>query len=447
MEAKHPKNPDLGERDLSFAKSVWVKGADLLLLTPETMEVTLMHWGNCIIKKIEKGKDGKVTKATGELNPNGDVKSTKWKLHWVANVENTTPVVLRRYDTVLTKEKLEEDDDIKDCINWNSQRDSLATGDPMLKTLQSGDMLMLERTGYFKVDQVPARAGEQLVLVEIPCPKIKKKKMATLQKQAQLLLTSGDWGNAVRSFDEAIPFYKAAHRWVEVGQMLYRQGYCYYKNGSMDDAVRRFDQAMAMAAKQLDFAEISKCQRAKDLALAGRDKAERARALAVRFDIFNDGQADQNALVPKTETQTIACLEKANADLLAENKLLKMRYHILRLIVTDQAKANPFKLNQAMEWDWPVSIQAEGWLHRTLIVMLKKTHPETTYETTGRVVDQTRNFDGSTQTETTCEVVLSTDPRIKKLKKTKSKQLGKASLKTPANVPFAMYEKAAIEGM
>merc|ERR1719253_2457305 len=43
----------------------------------------------------------------------------------------------------------------------------------MLKTLQKGDMLQLERTGYFKVDQVPARAGEQLIFVEIPDGKAK----------------------------------------------------------------------------------------------------------------------------------------------------------------------------------------------------------------------------------------------------------------------------------
>ena len=41
------------------------------------------------------GKDGKITAAKGKLHLEGDVKKTKYKLHWVADVPQVTKVILR----------------------------------------------------------------------------------------------------------------------------------------------------------------------------------------------------------------------------------------------------------------------------------------------------------------------------------------------------------------
>merc|ERR1719333_1940557 len=52
-------------------------------------------------------------------------------------------------------------------INPLSVKDSPSIGDPMLKTLQKGAKLQLERRGYFVVNKVAFR-DEPMVLVETP---------------------------------------------------------------------------------------------------------------------------------------------------------------------------------------------------------------------------------------------------------------------------------------
>jgi glutamyl-tRNA synthetase len=45
-------------------------------------EVTLMDWGNAIVKEI-KTENGMITQLIGELHLEGSVKSTKLKLTWL----------------------------------------------------------------------------------------------------------------------------------------------------------------------------------------------------------------------------------------------------------------------------------------------------------------------------------------------------------------------------
>merc|ERR1719265_2366022 len=112
---------------------------------------------------------------TGHLNLEGNVKDTKKKLHWVPNlVDQCTPCVLRELDHLVMKPKIEDDDDLTSLINPNSMVDSLALRDPLLKTLQKGDKIQLERRGYFIVDQ-PATLprGTKMILIKIPDGKTK----------------------------------------------------------------------------------------------------------------------------------------------------------------------------------------------------------------------------------------------------------------------------------
>merc|ERR1719238_1770169 len=166
MIACHQKTAELGERLQVFSKEVFLRKCDLALVN-DGEEVTLLHWGNAFIKKVNKGKDGAIVGASGSLNPGGDVKTTKYKLHWVPNVPNVTPCIIREYDHVMSKEKLEDDEEILNFINKASVREFPSVGDPMLKTLQKGAKLQLERRGYFVVHQVAFR-DRPMVLVETP---------------------------------------------------------------------------------------------------------------------------------------------------------------------------------------------------------------------------------------------------------------------------------------
>jgi glutamyl-tRNA synthetase len=75
---------------------------------------------------------------------------------------------LADFDYLITKKKVEEDDNFADIVNKHSKVESLAHGDANMRTFQKGDVLQLERKGYFIVDQVFMREGTPMVLLNIP---------------------------------------------------------------------------------------------------------------------------------------------------------------------------------------------------------------------------------------------------------------------------------------
>merc|ERR1719230_1850588 len=105
-------------------KSLWIEGDDAELIEPGE-QVTLLHWGNAYIDTIEKDKSGKVISMKGHLNLEGNVKDTKKKIHWVPVLPNQlTPVVMREMDHLVTKAKIEDDDEMVNIINPNSVVDT-----------------------------------------------------------------------------------------------------------------------------------------------------------------------------------------------------------------------------------------------------------------------------------------------------------------------------------
>jgi len=172
LEKKHPKNEEMGERLLMLAKEVWVEQEDAADIS-EGEQVTLLHWGNIFVDKIHRGAEG-VSEMVGRLNLAGNVKDTKKKIHWVPKLdEQVTNVVLREFDHLVTKAKIEDDDQLADLINPCSLIDTEAVGDPMLKTLNKGDKIQLERRGFFIVDAPALARGKPMVLIKIPDGKAK----------------------------------------------------------------------------------------------------------------------------------------------------------------------------------------------------------------------------------------------------------------------------------
>jgi tRNA synthetases class I (E and Q), catalytic domain/tRNA synthetases class I (E and Q), anti-codon binding domain len=113
--SKHPKNKELGEHALMLSSQLWLEGEDTKLMS-EGEEITLMGWGNCVVKKIERDGD-RVLSLTGEFNPNGDFKATKLKVAWVPAVDDVVPIEMQEFDILITKSKLEKDDKFEDFVN------------------------------------------------------------------------------------------------------------------------------------------------------------------------------------------------------------------------------------------------------------------------------------------------------------------------------------------
>jgi len=119
----------------------------------EGEKITLMKWGNVIITKIEK-EGGHVT-LHGKIDvEDKDFKGTK-RITWIAADKMTTiEVRLVEFDFLISKKKLEEDEHAKDFLNPVSKVEQVAIAEGALRNVKKGEIIQLERRGYFYVDQV-----------------------------------------------------------------------------------------------------------------------------------------------------------------------------------------------------------------------------------------------------------------------------------------------------
>lgn len=119
--ALHKKNPDTGTKLTTFSQDLFLEWDDAKDLSVGE-EVTFMDWGNVIVSSITSDL------ITVEPNLDGDFKKTKKKLTWLSRVppannpeHDLVPLDLVDYDYLITKKKLEEDDELEDFINKNTE--------------------------------------------------------------------------------------------------------------------------------------------------------------------------------------------------------------------------------------------------------------------------------------------------------------------------------------
>ncbi|XP_056623093.1 bifunctional glutamate/proline--tRNA ligase isoform X2 [Triplophysa dalaica] len=152
--AKHPKNPDVGMKQVWYGPKVLIEGADAETFTEGEM-VTFINWGNLIITKINRDSIGVITSLDACLNlENTDFKKTT-KITWIAETARAplVPTVCVNYQHLITKPVLGKDDDFKSFINKNSKIEEKMLGDPCLKDLNKGEIIQLQRRGFFICDQ------------------------------------------------------------------------------------------------------------------------------------------------------------------------------------------------------------------------------------------------------------------------------------------------------
>jgi len=161
----HPKDPSLGKRVVRIGKEVMLETIDTEGMTVGEMFV-LIRWGVMKVTKMDGGFEA-------EHVPDGDIKAAKRKISWLVNADCNTPCVLTEFDNLVTKEKLDEEDDFKDFINPSTLAKSDVIADASLKTLQQHDIIQLERRGYFRVDRPYMGPANPIVLHMVPDGKSK----------------------------------------------------------------------------------------------------------------------------------------------------------------------------------------------------------------------------------------------------------------------------------
>ncbi|CAH0391736.1 unnamed protein product [Bemisia tabaci] len=163
--AKHPKNPDIGSRNIVLDSKIIIDSEDANALK-EAENTTFIGWGNLKITKINK-ENGNVTSVEAEPNlENKDFKNTL-KLSWLAENEENTPCLFVYCDHLMSKAVLGKDEDFKDFINTNSKVVKAMIGDPDLKTLKKSDIIQIQRKGFFICDE-PYKSASANNAVESP---------------------------------------------------------------------------------------------------------------------------------------------------------------------------------------------------------------------------------------------------------------------------------------
>jgi len=169
---KHKKNPDIGTKTVLYADEVLLEAEDAASLK-EGEIVTLMDWGNVKIDSVD------VNAMRGTFLPDNTDFKKSTKLTWLAKVPEVITVKLIEYDHIITKPKIEEEDNVEDVANRDSEHFQECFGDVNLKLLKVGDIIQFERRGYYICDKMfmDSDAPEKMMtLINIPDGKQAKKK-------------------------------------------------------------------------------------------------------------------------------------------------------------------------------------------------------------------------------------------------------------------------------
>ncbi|KZF20307.1 glutamyl-tRNA synthetase [Xylona heveae TC161] len=172
---KHAKNAEVGLRKIWYSGSILIDQEDAQSFKQDE-EITLMQWGNAIVRKISHSINPLNKNVTGlelELHLQGDVKKTEKKVTWLSTEgQELVPVELVDFDYLITKDKLEEDDKVDDFLTPNTEFRTSAVADCNVADLKADDIIQFERKGYYRVDK-PFQHGQPAVLFNIPTGKTK----------------------------------------------------------------------------------------------------------------------------------------------------------------------------------------------------------------------------------------------------------------------------------
>ncbi|KAF8319449.1 glutamate-tRNA ligase [Clavulina sp. PMI_390] len=203
---KHKKNPEVGLKKTTFSNTIIVDQEDAASFE-DNEEITLMDWGNAIIRtKSTDASTGAITSIETDLFLEGDFKKTKKKIHWLPSPSSSQPlptplvdVVLIDYDYLITKKKLEEEDDVSDFVTATTEFRTEAWADSNVVSLAKGDIIQFERKGYYILDAIVKKdSGDVLEFILIPDGKASgvatKSSAAPADPNAKTMLSDGATG-------------------------------------------------------------------------------------------------------------------------------------------------------------------------------------------------------------------------------------------------------------
>ena len=193
----HQKNADLGNKAVLYGKEVLIETGDAKDINVGD-KVTLMKWGNVIVTLKETKPDGSLELHADLAVEDKDFKKTK-KVTWIAVDEKTNfEVTLVELDHLITKKKVEENEKVQDIVNKDSYISYTAIAEGNMRNVQKGDMIQLERRGYFFVDKLELQ-NQKMTLHFIPDGK--SKNMSSIESKLDQKQVAG--GKADKAVDSS----------------------------------------------------------------------------------------------------------------------------------------------------------------------------------------------------------------------------------------------------
>jgi glutaminyl-tRNA synthetase len=164
----HPKDASQGERDVPFARELWIDRDDFAEVPPPGFkrltvggDVRLRGAGIVRCDEVVKDTDGNVVEVRCTLDPEsrpgmeGANRKVKGTIHWVS-AKHGIPAEIRLYDRLFTVPDPDADDGGKtyrDHLNPESRRTVRGYIEPAAAEAAPEQSFQFERTGYFVADR------------------------------------------------------------------------------------------------------------------------------------------------------------------------------------------------------------------------------------------------------------------------------------------------------
>jgi glutamyl-tRNA synthetase len=163
----HPQKPEIGMRIMRKFNQIYIDQSDATTFK-DGEEVTFLRWGNFFIDKIERDETGKVLSMRGRTNPGATNFSKTKKVTWVAAIPDLVPCKIFEFDHLISKAIIKDDENFKDFVNPNSKWEIPTLCDPCLRTVVEGQVIQLERKGFYRCDSAYGGPNKPPVLFAIP---------------------------------------------------------------------------------------------------------------------------------------------------------------------------------------------------------------------------------------------------------------------------------------
>ena len=141
----------------------------------EGEEVTLLRWTSVLVTgATRRPSDGMVTSLQSEYLPVFKFLKKKKDVTWLANCADLVNVKLLTFGPLLTRSNIPEHECASAYFNHQSIKTDDAFGDPALRLLKVGEVIQLERHGFYRVDRPYVSPLQPMVLFMVPDGKTRR---------------------------------------------------------------------------------------------------------------------------------------------------------------------------------------------------------------------------------------------------------------------------------